>query len=180
MPAPPKVTYLCRQPSWKLPRKDGKTFCKSCSRHIPDLRGADEETVQQLLERDGGETCGIFSPGQFRINEETQKGPTAFQLIAAGTLAFFVSSTKLPAQTVTEPVRTEQTDSSSLNQPPPATITVTENTSEDSTVAVSRHSRLPLKYRRVRLFWLGNYEWYLSWRFPFLHIKRQFMGKFKF
>lgn len=182
MPHPPKVnvTYLCSQPFRNLPRKDGKTYCKSCSRHIPDLRNADAETVKKLLVRDGGESCGIFYRDQFSVNEKTQKGPTAFQLVAAGTLAFFVGSAKLPAQTMSDSVRTEQTDSSNVSQPSFEAAAVAENTSGDSAVAVSQNTRFPLKYRRVNLFWAGRFHWYLNWRFPFLHIKRQFMGKFRF
>lgn len=178
--AKPNVTYLCKQPSWNLPKKDGQTYCKSCRKNIPDLRDADAETIKALLERDGGETCGIFYPEQFTVNAQTQHGPGVLRLVLASALATFVAGEKLSAQAA-DSVKTEQHDTLRWpyinNEPAPGTNAETVTAASERAIQPVRY---PLKYRRLQLFRIGHHNVYLNWRFPFLHVRKPRMGRFRY
>ncbi len=180
--AKPNVTYLCKQPSWNLPKKDGQTYCKSCRKTIPDLRDADAETIKALLERDGGETCGIFYPEQFTINAQTQHGPGVLRLVLAGALATFMAGAKLSAQSaLTDSLKTEQHETGRIPAANVENGKVVESDTVPAPVAAAvKPVKQPLKYRRLQLFKVGSRNVYLNWRFPFLHVRRPFMGRFKF
>lgn len=178
----PHVTFLCEQPAWNLSKKVGRTWCTSCQRNIPDLRNASAKEIRELVERDGGESCGIFFPDQFAINPDTKTGPGIYRIMAASLLTVFVAGGKLHAQTQTLPAQTVQTDTSSSSSTAAAEQSVEAQRVADSTLLAQQLSpaEKPLRLRRVNLFRIGAYHYYLSWRFPFLHIRRQFMGRFKY
>ncbi len=179
--AKPNVTYLCKQPFWNLPEKNGQTYCKSCRKNIPDLCDADAETIKALLERDGGETCGIFYPEQFTVNTQTQHGPGVLRLVLAGALATFAAGEKLSAQAA-DSVKTEQHDT--LRWPyvrnAPAPVTNEETAAAEVEATKIKPVKRPLKYSKLQLFRIGNRNVFLSWRFPFLHARRPFMGRFRY
>lgn len=178
-PSAPKVSFLCKQPFWNFSEKDGQSWCKSCQRQIPDLREADPETIADLLKRDGGESCGLFYRDQFEINEQTKKGPPVLRIVLASALTIFTAS-KVHSQTVTDSVKTVQTDSVSKPQnqseAPAAEIVQNPVVQENYPVQAKR----PLFTRRKHLFWLGRKDVWISWRFPFLHIRRPVRGRFKY
>jgi hypothetical protein len=173
----PTVTYLCSQPAWNLPKKNGQTFCKSCKKNIPDLRDADQETIKSLLERDGGTTCGIFDPGQFTVNAHTKRSPNVFRLVLAGALATFVSGAKLSAQATVDSVKTEQLDQDGYPVTTPEIVQPAVDTAKAEAPAPAQVTRK--RKGRIHLFWLGRREVYLSKRFPYVHSRRMgLMGKF--
>lgn len=175
-----KVTYLCEQPFWNLPRKDGQTWCKSCKKNIPDLRGADRKTVDAMLKRDGGETCGIFYPDQFEINAETRKSPTVLRLVLASAITIF-SAGKISSQSIIEPAKTEQHDTSQTSQTSVAEP-VRSNPTPDQTADEDKPMDAVRSFfsRRLVLFTIGRREFYVNWKMPFIHTqKARFMGKFK-
>ena len=92
-----KVEYLCRQPFWLFEKKGKAEFCKVCKHVIVDYSDSDEETIQQALKRSGGQTCGIFYPDQFIINEETKRSPALYRLVYASAITFLARSSTVIA-----------------------------------------------------------------------------------
>ena len=178
--AQPKVTFLCKQPFWNFSEKDGQSFCKSCQRTIPDLREAEPETIAALLKRDGGESCGLFYRDQFEINEQTKKGPPVLRSVLASALTIFTAS-KFHSQTITDSVKTVQTDSVYFGKEnPEEPVTETAETNSVQTQSHPSNYKKPFFKRRTHLFWLGSRDVWISWRFPFLHIRRPVRGRFKY
>lgn len=171
-----QVNYLCKQPFWNLPKKDGQTWCKSCKKHIPDLREADRETILELKRKDG-EACGIFYPDQFEVNEQTRKSPTVFRLILAGALTVFAAN-KASAQTVVDSVKTEQHDTSGISSQTETARPESNPVAAVDAAPATTSNKKPARRKRVHLFWLGSREFYLNGKLPFIHSHVMRMGKF--
>lgn len=179
---PFQVNYLCHQPLWLKSKRNGKYWCNSCSKNIPDLREADAETIRRHAQEDGDETCGIFYPDLFEENIHTRKGPALAKIILTGAIAGFAGMKQANAQTIADTVKTEQ----HIAQPSTgdSTKTSVQSPAKESFGESLENWFSPRKIgkarKKINLFWIGSRQFYLNSKPPFIHSRVVWMGKFKY
>ena len=162
-----QLDYSCHQPFWNFKKQDGDKYCKQCKHKTYDFTQSTPEEIFLILQQNNGKACGSFYKDQVEINEHTKHSPAAYRIALASVISFF-AATELDAQsTITDTVKTEQHDVSSsqektkvneLDEKGNMITTCPINDSPEPTTTYRRHR----KHLRI-----GNY--YLNWRFPFVH-----------
>lgn len=168
-----QLDYSCHQPFWNFKKKDEKQFCKQCKHNIHDFTQSTPEEIFLVLQQNNGKACGSFYKDQVNISEQTKHSPAAYKIALASVISFF-AATELDAQTtVTDSTKTEQhivspsTDKDVVYSNDDKGNAITNcpiNSQPESATPARRHRR------HIRL---GNY--YISWRFPFVHRMRKGM-----
>ena len=172
-----QLDYSCHQPFWNFKKQDGDKYCKHCKHKTYDFSHATPEEILLVLQQNNGKACGSFYKDQVEINEHTKHSPRAYKIALASVISFF-AATEVDAQsTVTDTIKTEQIVISP-SQEKTRVYEQDEKGNEITTCPVNTESEPATTYRRHRKHLrIGNY--YLNWRFPFVHILLFFLEKEK-